>query len=333
MEVSTIDGSPSILPTHQQAPGLHAGFWLRVVAWIIDALILGPVVVVAVALVVATVLPLDGLGSGYALGVLLWAWPVSFALAWLYYAVCESSRWQATPGKLALGLRVTDEYGSRVNFARASGRWIGMLVSGALFDVGYLLVAWTARKQALHDLMAGCCVVRRDGLRMWRSIDRGTAASRDSGIAATPPEGMPGWAVALLALGVGVFVVLPFAAALSAVAIPAYRNHRVRAEVATAMDSTTRVRALVGEYIVERGALPTDNGALGLPTPGAIRSAYVRSVRVANGKLVVTFGNRANAWVSGGHLVISPVGNAQRLRWHCASPDIAPRYLPRACRD
>lgn len=333
MEVSTIDGLQSVLPPHHRAPGLHAGFWLRVVAWIIDALILGPVTALAVALVAATVLPVDGWGSGYAWGVLLWAWPVSFALAWLYYAVCESSRWQATPGKLALGLRVTDEYGRRVSFARASGRWLGMLVSGALFDVGYLLAGWTARKQALHDLMAGCCVVRRDGLQMWRGADRDPVAPHDAGVAAPPPRGMPGWAVALLVVGVGVFGVLPLAAALSAVAIPAYRNYRVRTEVATAMDSTTRARALIGEYIVQRGALPADNGALGLPAPGAISSTYVRSVRVANGKLVVTFGNRANAWVSGGHLVISPVGNAQRLRWHCASPDIAPRYLPRTCRD
>ena len=78
--------------------------------------------------------------------------------------------------------------------------------------------------------------------------------------------------------------------------------------------------------------MPDNNGALGLPQPGAINARYVSSVRVTGGKVVVTFGNDADVRIRGGHVVIAPVGNAAALHWQCSSPDIRERYLPEGCR-
>ena len=327
------------LPDHRARPQLFAGFWRRVAAWFIDVLILGAVQSMLVLfsgtwLLVPWALLGGGHGDAMARTFDAGLQPVGIVLAWLYFALCEASRWQATPGTLALGLQVTDEYGNRVGFGRASGRFFGKFVSAFVFCIGFLLAGWTARKQALHDLMAGCCVVRGHGLAAWQG-ERDTSTASENAWTATHGQpmapGMPGWAIALLVLGVCVFLALPFAGILAAIAIPAYQSYTLRAEVAQGIELTKRPRALIAEYIGQRGALPDSNDALGLPAPEAIHARYVGSVRVAGGKVIVTYGNQANPLLRGGHVVISPVGNAARLQWHCSSPDIREVYLPEGC--
>ena len=80
-------------------------------------------------------------------------------LAWLYGALMESSRYQATLGKMVLGIVVTDMNGQRVSIARATGRHFGKWVSSLILGIGYLMIAFTEKKQGLHDIMAGCLVV------------------------------------------------------------------------------------------------------------------------------------------------------------------------------
>jgi uncharacterized RDD family membrane protein YckC len=328
-----------LLPTHHQAPVLHAGFWRRVMAWIIDALIVGAAHwLLVLSLGTWLLVPWAMLGGahGFASAEFFDAGlqPFVIVTSWLYFALCESSGWQATPGKLALGLAVTDEFGQRVGFGRASGRDFGKYVSGLILGIGFLLAGWTARKQALHDLMAGCCVVRKVGLAAWRNGS--AAAEGPEGTASVAPPaphtGMPGWAIALVVIA-GCFFLIPVAAILLAIAIPAYQSYTVRAEVSQGVKMTERARALVGEYIGQRGALPGSNADLGLPRPEDIHARYVSSVRVAQGKVVVTYGNEARSEIHGGHVVISPIGNAAMLHWHCSSPDIDVRYLPRQCHD
>jgi uncharacterized RDD family membrane protein YckC/Tfp pilus assembly protein PilE len=328
------------LPDHRSQPYLHAGFWRRVAAWFIDALILGAVQSMLVVfsgtwLLVPWALLDDGHGNAMARLFDAGLQPFGIVLAWLYFALCEASRWQATPGKLALGLQVTDECGNRIGFGRATGRFFGKFVSTLILCVGFLLAGWTARKQALHDLMAGCCVVRKHGLTAWRNeqaVSPETETTWTASHGVPPQTSMPGWAIALVALGVGLFLVLPLAGFLAAIAIPAYQSHVLRTQVAQGVDMTARARSLVAEYINKRGALPGSNDALGLPKPDAIRARYVSSVRVAGGKVIVTYGNQANPLIRDGHVVISPVGNAAILHWHCSSPDIRDSYLPESCR-
>jgi len=82
-------------------------------------------------------------------------------LGWLYFAIMESSSTQGTLGKMALGIKVTNLSGDRISFGRATGRHFGKIISTFIFLIGYLMVAFTSRKQALHDMMAGCLVVTR----------------------------------------------------------------------------------------------------------------------------------------------------------------------------
>jgi len=84
----------------------------------------------------------------------------SALVSWIYEAALESSSYQATLGKMALGLKVTDLAGNRISFARATGRHFAKYVSGMIFFIGYIMAGFTERKQALHDMIAGTLVRR-----------------------------------------------------------------------------------------------------------------------------------------------------------------------------
>lgn len=83
------------------------------------------------------------------------------AMSWLYYALMESGRSQATIGKQALRLRVTDTTGGRISFGQATGRYFGKFISTIILLIGYLMMIWDNRKQTLHDKMAGTLVIRK----------------------------------------------------------------------------------------------------------------------------------------------------------------------------
>ena len=80
---------------------------------------------------------------------------------WLYCTLMESSRYQATLGKIVVGAIVTDLNGNRISFARANGRFFGKWISGAIFDIGFLMAAFTEKQQALHDIIAGTLVIQK----------------------------------------------------------------------------------------------------------------------------------------------------------------------------
>jgi uncharacterized RDD family membrane protein YckC len=141
----------------------YAGFWIRVVAAIIDAIILR-VVVSPVSMIFGGLgmagrmsgLPHAGLavlGGGLTLILLVFG-------SWLYEAFMESSSYQATLGKMIFGMKVTDLNGNRISFERATGRHFAKWLSGIILGIGYIMVGFTERKQGLHDLLAGTLVRR-----------------------------------------------------------------------------------------------------------------------------------------------------------------------------
>lgn len=79
-----------------------------------------------------------------------------FTIPWLYFAYLESSKNQATMGKMALRIAVTDLDGNRITFARATLRCFAKIVSVLTFFVGFIIIAFTRYKQGLHDMIAGC---------------------------------------------------------------------------------------------------------------------------------------------------------------------------------
>lgn len=149
------------VPTPRPIPDnpRYAGFWIRFLALILDSLIL-MVISLFIGFLIGMVFflspsPNPGVaaeGAGNIVGILI---------GWLYYAWLESSKHQATPGKLALGLKVTDEEGNRISFARATGRHFAKILSILTLFIGYIMVAFTKRKQGLHDILASCLVVRK----------------------------------------------------------------------------------------------------------------------------------------------------------------------------
>jgi uncharacterized RDD family membrane protein YckC len=154
------------------APGArrveYAGFWLRFIAFIIDLII---IMIVTMPFRFATMamlhLPMRprpedvSLMVASMLPILMISTAISMVINWLYFAFCESSSWQGTLGKKALGLQVTDLEGNRISFGRATGRFFGKIISGMILLIGYIMAGFTARKQALHDIMAGCLVIKK----------------------------------------------------------------------------------------------------------------------------------------------------------------------------
>lgn len=137
----------------------YGGFWWRVLAYIIDSIILN----------LATSL----LGAVFGLEMYTWdaarepgvvaaagGGVLGLVITWLYSALMESSRLQATLGKLVVGLAVTDLHGDRIGFGRASGRFFAKILSAMILLIGFIMVAFTERKQGLHDLLAGTLVYR-----------------------------------------------------------------------------------------------------------------------------------------------------------------------------
>jgi len=143
----------------------YGGFWIRFVAFIIDAIAIG-IVTVPGSVIIAAVLGVAGSAVSMPdMGVHAVRFIVSTAFSmtvnWIYEASLESSSYQATLGKMALGLKVTDLEGRRISFARATGRHFAKILSGMILLIGYIMAGFAARKQALHDMIAGTLVRRQ----------------------------------------------------------------------------------------------------------------------------------------------------------------------------
>ena len=121
---------------------IHAGFWRRMAAFILDSLLLAvPQTLLNVAI-----------GGNVAL-------LLNIAIAAGYFAGMHSSAKQATLGKMAFGIKVTDMYGARISVGRATGRYFATWLSAIILFIGYFMAAFTDRKRALHDMIASTLVV------------------------------------------------------------------------------------------------------------------------------------------------------------------------------
>lgn len=141
---STLDINPSSVDANQLEIN-YAGFWQRAVATFIDV-VLWVVFSLAVAF-----LPIDEEFYGV----------MGFIIAWMYYGLLDSSSWQGTIGKKVMNIAVCDLDGNRISFLRASTRYFLHILSYIILFFGYLMVVFTRRKQALHDMISGCVVVKK----------------------------------------------------------------------------------------------------------------------------------------------------------------------------
>ena len=173
----------------------YAGFWKRFAAYIVDSLVLyipNKLIMTAMgaeaaqeqlsnAIQGATGNP-DAILHAYSqfYGAIGPASLITFVVAWLYFALCESSSWQATLGKMALSIRVTDLHGARISLPRALGRYPAKMLSAIILLFGFMMAGWTQRKQALHDMIAGTLVLngRASAQRSGSNQSRSPSGSR-----------------------------------------------------------------------------------------------------------------------------------------------------------
>lgn len=173
-----------------------------------------------------------------------------YAAAGLYYALMESSSHQATLGKMALGIKVVDRNGGRLSFPHALGRWFAAALSYLTLYIGFLLAAFTRNKQALHDMVAGTCVVDK-----WAYTEFPERQQR----------GLGGCAIAF-AIAMVLMIGLAVVAILAAIALPAYQQYKARAQFAGVDAALAPLRAQVQEAVAATGECP-DNGSPSFDAP------------------------------------------------------------------
>jgi uncharacterized RDD family membrane protein YckC len=155
-------------PPAQAAYSPYGGFWLRVVAALLDGVIVGAVTVpLGIIFLLPSILRIIQATKANQEPSIEWFGPFFLIIplillgVWLYDALLTCSSWQGTVGKRALRLKVTDLSGNKVSFGRATGRFFAKLLFRMLLTVFiYLVVAFTERKQGLHDLVAGTLVMK-----------------------------------------------------------------------------------------------------------------------------------------------------------------------------
>lgn len=158
----------------------YGGFWIRFAAAFIDSIILGiPGFIISVIIFIFifnTTGLLDAaindpnfiehemtdadafaLLGGYAVMII-----ANIIMTVLYFAGFHASKWQGTVGKKLLGLKVTDLHGDRISFLRGVGRYLAMAFLSSIFMIGYIIAAFTEKKQSLHDLIASTVVIRNE---------------------------------------------------------------------------------------------------------------------------------------------------------------------------
>ena len=154
----------------------YAGFWLRLVAVIIDVIIIGCLQsLVFVPLLAAVGLGIAGNMENMdmqdtgdmvgMLGVIVAAasayWLLAMCIQIFYYTLMESSKFQGTLGKMALGIKVTDMNGEKLDFVKAFVRNLCKIISNFTLLIGYIMAGFTEKKQALHDMIASTLVVKK----------------------------------------------------------------------------------------------------------------------------------------------------------------------------
>ncbi len=162
---------PAAPPVAYAPPSIYGGFWIRLLAHLIDHVILGAVAaplffVMALPTILRVVHeaerdqePSPEMVMAILSSVFLYA-AIAFAGQWLYEALLTSSSWQGTVGKRVLRLKVVDEAGNRIGFGRATGRFFAKILSSMFFCIGFIMIAFTDKKRGLHDMLAGTVVMK-----------------------------------------------------------------------------------------------------------------------------------------------------------------------------
>ena len=126
-------------------------------------------------------------------------------------------------------------------------------------------------------------------------------------------------------------IVVAIIAILAAIAIPAYQDYTIRAQISDGLSLASGSKTAVAEYYQNRGSFPTDNTVAGVAPPASIRGNFVTSTDITGGTIQVTYGYSANTKIAGSTVTLSATDRGGSMEWDCTS-GIADRYLPTQCR-
>lgn len=298
---------------------VYAGFWRRLAAHVLDHLII-LVPLFGVQLALMFLLPVSGPDSG---AVMIWVqlsfYFGYFLIAPFYFAGLESSAAQATPGKRALGIKVTNLAGERIGFGQALGRWFASALSYLSMYLGFIMAGFSDRKRALHDFLASTLVVDK-----WAY----TAA----------PERQQ----RVMSVGLKAFIVLFLCSTLIvplgfALAISEYQKFTQRAQVSEGATAAAEAKIAIAEYAQNNGRLPRSNAEAGLAGPAEMHGMYVSYIDIGKrpGRIEVGFSSqppqRAHEALDGKRLWFDATIHGDAVDWKCHSSELEQMYCPSSC--
>ena len=130
-------------------------------------------------------------------------------------------------------------------------------------------------------------------------------------------------------------IVVAIIGILAAIAIPAYQDYTIRAQVSEGLSLTGAAKVAATEYWQDRGEFPSVNESAGLAAANTITGKYVASVAVANNVITVTYGGEANQKINAATLTLTADSTGGSVEWDCAGGNILsgqPQWLPSSCR-
>jgi uncharacterized RDD family membrane protein YckC/type II secretory pathway pseudopilin PulG len=282
---------------------VYGGFWERFAALFIDNILVSAVLF-PVFFVIGLVAGIAGAGESG--GFIAIIYLLAFLLPALYYIVMESGERGATYGKRFLKLRVVDSAGNRISKARATGRWFAHALSYITLYIGYFMQPFTARKQALHDMVSGTVVVKTEKTSNTVAI-----------------------VIAVIAM---FFVGIAILGILAAVAIPAYQDYTVKARTASAEIIGRQATLAVETYYSRTGRIPASIAETGMTIPTSPAISAI-DVNPNTGEVTLTFSANMPGAIADKSLLFTPMQTADgHISWKCSSTDIRPAVLPQACR-
>lgn len=297
---------------------VYAGFWRRAAAHVLDHLII-LVPLFAAQFALLFLVPV-GPDSGE---IMIWAqlafYFAYFLVAPLYFAGLESGAAQATPGKRALGIKVTDLDGRRIGFGQALGRWFASALSYLSMYIGFILAGFSDRKRALHDFLASTVVVDK-----WAYTDAPERQQR----------AMSGWLKAFIVLFVCGTLIVPLS---FVVAMIEYQRFVQRAQVSEGTVLASDAKVAIAEYALDQGKMPQSNAEAGLPAPAEMKGAYVSYVDIGKrpGRIEVHFSSqppqRAHESLGGKRLWFDASIDGDAINWKCHSDELEQQYCPSTC--
>jgi len=128
-------------------------------------------------------------------------------------------------------------------------------------------------------------------------------------------------------------IVVAIIGVLAAIAIPAYQDYTIRAQVAEGLALATGAKSAVWDYSANYGQMPASNSVAGLALPASITGNYVSQVTVVDGRIQVQFGNKINTAALGQTIILSPVSTSGSIIWDCSGGTLIAKYRPTSCRN